>query len=113
MVLITLNVVFVPRFGYMACAWAGFAGYGTAMVLSYLVGQRKYPIAYPVREIGVYVLLAIVLFVGMTMANRHLSALPALGVNCLLFLVFAFYLCKRDFPLENIPFLGKYFKKHK
>lgn len=112
-VLITINVVFVPRFGYMACAWAGFAGYGTAMVMSYMVGQRKYPIAYPVREIGAYVVLAVVLFLGMTMANRCLGVLPALGVNCLLFLVFVVYLCKRDFPLENIPFLGKYFKKHK
>ena len=29
------------------------AGYGTAMVLSYLVGQKKYPIAYPLKSIGV------------------------------------------------------------
>ncbi len=110
-VLITINVIFVPRFGYMACAWAGFAGYGTAMILSYLVGQKKYPIAYPVKEICVYVLLAIVLFAGMTIANKYLEELPALGVNILLFLIFAVYLCKRDFPLENLPVVGKYFKR--
>ena len=39
LVLVIVNVVFVPRYGYMACAWAGFAGYGTAMLLSYFVGQ--------------------------------------------------------------------------
>ena len=61
LVLIAINVVFVPRYGYMACAWAGVAGYGTAMVLSYLVGQRYNPIAYPLREIGLYTLLAAVL----------------------------------------------------
>ena len=61
LVLIVINVVFVPRYGYMACAWAGVAGYGTAMVLSYLVGQRYNPIAYPLREIGLYTLLAAVL----------------------------------------------------
>ena len=45
-VLIAVNVIFVPQYGYMACAWAGFAGYGTAMLLSYVVGQRYYPINY-------------------------------------------------------------------
>lgn len=34
LVLIAVNVLFIPDYGYMACAWAGFAGYGTAMVLS-------------------------------------------------------------------------------
>ena len=43
-VLVAVNVIFVPRYGYIACAWAGCAGYGTAMLLSYFVGQKKYPI---------------------------------------------------------------------
>lgn len=42
-VLIAVNIIFVPRYGYMACAWAGFAGYATAMVLSYIVGQKNTP----------------------------------------------------------------------
>lgn len=61
-VLIVINVVFVPRYGYMACAWAGVAGYGVATVVSYVVGQRKYPIAYDIRSIGLYMLVAAVLF---------------------------------------------------
>ena len=61
-VLIAINVVFVPRYGYMACAWAGVAGYGVAVVVSYVVGQRKYPIAYDIRSIGLYMLVAAVLF---------------------------------------------------
>ena len=28
-VLVALNVLLIPRFGYMACAWAGFAGYAS------------------------------------------------------------------------------------
>lgn len=63
-VLIAINVVFVPRYGYMACAWAGVAGYGVATVVSYVVGQRKYPIAYDIRSIGLYMLVAAVLFVA-------------------------------------------------
>lgn len=56
LVLVAINVIFVPRYGYMACAWAGFAGYGVAMTLSYIVGQRKYPIAYPIGRCLSYVL---------------------------------------------------------
>ncbi len=61
-VLIAINVIFVPVYGYMACAWAGFAGYGVAMLLSYFVGQRKYPIGYDLKSIAVYVIAAGVLF---------------------------------------------------
>ena len=37
-VLITciINYLFIPRFGYMACAWATFSCYGAMMILSYL-----------------------------------------------------------------------------
>ena len=45
-VMIAVNVIFVPRIGYMACAWGGFAGYGVAMLLSFLIGQKYYPVKY-------------------------------------------------------------------
>lgn len=110
-VLIAINVIFVPRFGYMACAWAGFAGYGTAMVLSYVVGQKKYPINYPVKSILLYVLLGAILFVAMTFANRCLGTAMALLVNTLLIAVYVAYLVKRDFPLSSLPVVGKHFRK--
>ena len=57
-VLIAVNVIFIPRYSYMACAWGGVAGYAVATLLSYFVGQKYYPIAYPLKSIGTYVLLA-------------------------------------------------------
>ena len=110
-VLIVINVVFVPRYSYMACAWGGFAGYGTAMLLSYFVGQKYYPINYPIKQIMAYVLLALVLTAGMLAANRYLATLPALIVNTLLGLVFVAYLVKKDIPLSSLPVIGKKFKK--
>lgn len=110
LVLLAINVIFVPRYGYMACAWAGFAGYGVAMTLSYIVGQRKYPIAYPIGRCLSYVALAGVLCVGMLLANKHLSMWLAVAVNTLLIAVFAVYLVKRDFPLRSLPVIGKHFK---
>ena len=111
LVLVAVNVVLVPRYSYMACAWGGVAGYGTAMVLSYLVGQKKYPIDYPVRQIMVYVALAAVLTAGMTLANRTLPMAGSLAVNTLLIAVFVAYLVRHDFPLSSLPVVGKYFKR--
>ena len=96
-VLVAIDVVFIPRFSYMACAWAGFAAYGICMVASYLFGQKYYPINYPLKEIGLYVLLAAVIFCLMTWGNAHLSTWLSLGVNTLLLLGFLGIVVKRDF----------------
>lgn len=95
----------------MACAWAGFAGYGTAMVLSYFVGQKKYPINYPMKEISLYVVITVALYFCMTAANRNLPLALALAVNTLLGLLFIAYIIKKDFPLSSLPVIGKRFKK--
>ena len=110
-VLITIDILLIPRFSYMACAWAGFAAYATSMLLSYFIGQRYYPIAYPIRQMSVYVLLTIVLFLAMQYANGILPIWAALIVNTLLIIVFAAYLVKKDFPLSSLPIIGKKFKK--
>lgn len=57
-VVLLINIIFVPRIGYWACAWGGFAGYGVAMLISYFLGQKKYPIAYDMRTIFTYVVIA-------------------------------------------------------
>ena len=82
-----------------------------AMLLSYFVGQKKYPINYPVKEIMIYVVLALILFVGMTEANKYFSTAIACLINTVLILLFAAYLVKKDFPLKSLPVVGKYFRK--
>ena len=57
-VMISINVLFVPKYGYWACAWGGFVGYGLAMVISYVIGQRKYPINYDMRTIVTFFVIA-------------------------------------------------------
>lgn len=109
-VLIVIDILLIPRFSYMACAWAGFAAYATSMLLSYFIGQRYYPIAYPIRQMSAYVLLTIVLFLAMQYANSVLPLWAALIANTLLIVVFAVYLVKKDFPLSSLPVIGKKFK---
>lgn len=96
-VLITVNVVFVPTYGYMACAWAGVAGYATAMLLSYFVGQKYYPIAYPLRDIFIYIVVAALLFVAVdTMNNSSLPVWVSAGINTLCIALFTAIIVRRE-----------------
>ena len=61
-VLLAINIVFVPRYSYMACAWGGLAGYGVCMVLSYLVGRKKNPVPYKLLPLAGYFALALGLY---------------------------------------------------
>ena len=110
-VLITIDILLIPRFSYMACAWAGFAAYATSMLLSYFIGQRYYPIAYPIRQMSAYVLLTLALYMAMQYAGSVLPLWASLIVNTLLIAVFAAYMVKKDFPLSSLPIIGKKFKK--
>lgn len=101
-VLIAINVIFVPQYGYMACAWAGFAGYATAMTLSYFVGQKYYPIKYDLAGIGKYVVLALICFALMKLGRDYISGLWVVVPNTLLILLFLAYIVKKDFPLTPI-----------
>ena len=109
-VLIAVNIIFIPKIGYWACAWGGFAGYLTSMVLSYFVGQKKNPIDYPLKDIGAYLLLTGVLFAVMEMLPAEWPAIARIGINTVLIGIFLAYIVKKDLPLKSLPYVGKYFK---
>jgi O-antigen/teichoic acid export membrane protein len=77
---IGLNIWLVPQYSYLASAWITLLAYATMMLLSYWLGQKNYPIPYPVKRIAVYLLLT------------------ALMVFC------SFYLFKSDLLAGNILF---------
>ena len=112
-VLLLVNVLFIPRYGYMACAWAGVAGYGTAMLLSYFVGQRKYPIPYPLGTMALYVILTAALTFAMTWVPSTWPLAARLAANTFFIALFAGHVLYHDFPTERLPFIGHYFKHHK
>lgn len=108
-VLLAVNILFVPKYGYMACAWGGVAGYGVAMIVSYVVGQKYYPLNYPLKDISLYVVLAFV-FYGFMQTASEWSKLASLAFNTLLIGIFIAVILWRDLPLSRIPVIGKYFK---
>lgn len=109
-VLVTFNITLIPRLGYWACAWGGVAGYGTAMVLSYIVGQRKNPIPYPMRDICLYFLLTLIIYICMEKLPEQWPSWAHIVLNTVLICIFVAYIIKKDLPLRGLPVIGKYFK---
>jgi O-antigen/teichoic acid export membrane protein len=87
MVLVAINIIFVPKIGYMACAWGGLAGYGVCVLLSYFIGQKKNPVPYPVATIGGYFVLALALY-AVTVVVRPDALWLRLAVNTLVLLAY-------------------------
>ena len=111
LVLFAVNIIFIPQYSYWACAWGGVAGYGTAMVLSYFVGQKKNPIPYPMKDIAIYVIATAVLYAVMKLLPASWPAILTLAVNTLLILLFTALIVKKDLPLSSLPIIGKKFKR--
>lgn len=109
-VLFAVNLLFIPTYNYMACAWGGFAGYGTAMVLSYVIGQKKNPIAYPVKDIATYVAITVLFYCIMIYLPTDWPLVLRLAINTVLCVLFLAHIIYYDLPLKSLPMVGKYFK---
>jgi O-antigen/teichoic acid export membrane protein len=109
-VLFAVNIIFIPKYSYMACAWGGFAGYATAMVLSYIVGQKKNPISYPIKSMATYTATTILFYVIMQLVPQEWPSWLQLSINTILVIAFVGHIIYHDLPLKNIPVIGKFFR---
>ena len=96
LVLLAVNIWGIPHYSYMACAWGGVAGYGTAMLLSYFVGQRINPIPYPIGSIALYVILAAAFYWAMTLVPETWPEWQYVGLSTVLILVYAAIIYKKE-----------------
>jgi len=96
---LTINIIFIPIFGYMASAWAVLICFVIMSVMSYFIGQKYFRVDYPIQRIGLYFLLALGLYalsVIIPISNSVLSYL----LNAVLFGIFV----SVTFMLENKEF---------
>ncbi len=59
-----INYFFIPHFGYYASAWGHFISYFLMVVLSFLVGQRYYRINYELKQMLIFVVLALLFYLA-------------------------------------------------
>lgn len=108
-VLFAMNILLVPKYGYIACAWASFSGYFVAMTLSYFIGQKRNAIDYDLKSIFVYTLLFGAVY-GISLAVPVENSIAKMAINTVLLIVFVGYFIKKDMPLKSLPVVGKFFR---
>jgi len=70
---LVLNFIFIPKYSYIASAWISLTAYASMMILSYVLGQKNYPIPYNLKKISGYILSSIVIvFLSFNIFNRSL-----------------------------------------
>ncbi len=106
--IVTINVLFIPEFGYLACAWASFFGNLLIMLLSYFVGQKQYKIDYDLRSFFIYFGLCTFLYYISVQVQIENLVIRLLFRTFLLFIYLGVIL-KRDIHLKEIPYVGKWF----
>lgn len=74
---IVLNILWIPKWGYIGSAWATFCCYFFMVCVSWLLGRRYYPVAYPLGKIGWYLGLGLALYWG----DRYLLAVQGWDVG--------------------------------
>ena len=79
-VTIGLNITLIPKFGFIAAAWTTLVAYGIMMILSYLLGQKHYPVPYNLKQILGYLFMAVALSIVAlnTKANYYINTIIVL-----------------------------------
>ena len=107
---VLINVLFVPKYGYMASAFASLISYTLMMILSYIIGQRIYPIKYDMKAIGFYTLCFIGLYAAqlvLQVENLYLR----LSINTVILITFMAIIIQREIGLSKIKSYTHKFKR--
>lgn len=99
---VVLNVIFIPEFGYMACAWTTLSVYALQMIISYFLGQKHYPIPYNLGRFALYISVGIALFFLHTLWNNSFPVWQELIINNLLILGYLAFIWKVENPLQKL-----------
>ena len=92
---LALNFWWIPLspdhliYGYLGSAWATFICYGSMMILSYLIGQKYFPVKYNLVKFFGYLGLAILLYV-ISKLFVITPLVPRVAWHTLLLLIFAY-----------------------
>lgn len=100
---IALDVYWIPRIGYIGCAWATLICYASVMVLCYFLSRKQLPVKYDFFRIGIYFALSLILYFLSTQINID-SKVFSLIVNNSLILIFVavvYFMEKPTFALLN------------
>lgn len=90
-----MNFWLIPVIGYMGSAWATFTCYLLMMIASYMLGQKYYPVKYDLKNIFLYLVLALALYFLSTFTATDSMTITLL-INTAILLVFVIIVYKRE-----------------
>ncbi len=96
-----LNLALIPLIGYMGSAIATIFAYGSMMLISYQLGQKKYPIPYDKNAIFGYLSLSIILS-GLSFYIPILRKTYIFGIISILFFAYFVYRNEKETILKII-----------
>lgn len=92
---ILVNIIFIPYYGYMACAWAHVASYGSMIILSFILAAKHYRIEYRMKELMPYFIIAIGIIIISKIINYRTIFMELL-INSILLIMFIWFAQVRD-----------------
>ncbi len=103
---LSMNCILIPKVGYIAAAWTTLTCYFTMATLAYLLGQKYYPINYPIGRIFTYIVLALGAYTISVYLNHYLDFIgkETLFINTFIFLIFIviMYFLEKDHLFRKI-----------
>jgi O-antigen/teichoic acid export membrane protein len=106
------NYLFIPRMGYFAGAWATFLCYFSMMVISYIWGQKEYPVPYPVKKLLAYIAIVVGLFfVHKAITHFYSSTFFSLVSGVILTALYTLFILKVERKeMQKLPVIGRFIK---
>ncbi len=98
---LVLNFILVPKIGYLGAAWATFICYLSMMILSYFLGQKYYKIKYDLKSIGMYFVIAVLIFFIKQYINFN-SSLINYSFYSFLIIVFMIFVIRKEKMLKYL-----------
>lgn len=113
-VTVGINWIFIPIYGYVACAWGMIICNAIMVFFSYFWGQKHYPIPYEVSTIAKYMGVMLLLFGIQTLLSLYIlpdSAVARISLGLLLFVAYGLFIFRSERKeLSAFPVIGKYIK---
>ena len=108
-----INALFIPRFGYYACAWATFFCYGSMMVISFVWGQKVYRVPYAWKKLVAYLVICLLLYGFYSLFGLlHLNKWINYGFAAALLFVWTWFIgLVEGKEFSRLPVIGRLYKQ--
>ncbi|MCL1974383.1 MAG: oligosaccharide flippase family protein [Bacteroidetes bacterium] len=101
-VTLVVNILFMPRYGYTAAAWAHLLSYTVILGLNIALGQKHYPVPYQWRRIGLYIVAGLMIW-GVSLLLPAMPLFLKLGVHTVLIMGYLFLVWRVEREGQHSP----------